>query len=413
MSESARSARPVAVAAELLAQHLAVPEPLSAELRWRAQSLTKGAAGIALLHIERAHAGVGSWRTAHAWVSAAAGTGISAADDAGLHFGAPALSFVLHAAGTDRTGRYGPALAILDPHVAALTHRRVNLAQARIGRGDLPVFAEYDLLHGLTGVGAHLLHHAPGGDALGRVLAYLVRLTRPLRTDGGTRPGWWVCHDPHRAWSPGGHANLGLAHGISGPLALLAQALRRGITVDGHTEAIGTICTWLDTWRHDADSGPWWPRWITPDQVRTGRAHQPCPLRPSWCYGTPGLARAQQLAAIAAIATRDTARQQIAEHALVGCLSDPVQLGRISDPSLCHGWAGVFQIAWRAARDALTPQLCTSLPRLTDVLTRLGRPGQGESLGLLEGDAGLALALHTAVHTEPPISGWDACLLIN
>lgn len=133
---------------------------------------------------------------------------------------------------------------------------------------------------------------------------------------------------------PGGHANLGVAHGISGVLAFLGTALRRGITVDGHCEAIATICVHLDTWRHDDDPGPWWPEWITQDELRTGRSRQHSPLRPSWCYGTPGIARAQQ---IAAIATGDAARQQIAEHALAACLSDTAQLSRITDNSLCHG----------------------------------------------------------------------------
>src|SRR5947209_17127238 len=33
-------------------------------------------------------------------------------------------------------------------------------------------------------------------------------------------------------------------------------------------------------------------------------------------------------------------------------LSDPAQLSRITDTSLCHGWAGLFQTTWRSARDA-------------------------------------------------------------
>jgi hypothetical protein len=32
--------------------------------------------------------------------------------------------------------------------------------------------------------------------------------------------------------------------------------------------------------------------------------------------------------------------------------------------------------------------------------------------GLLEGAAGVALALHTAASGSPPVSGWDSCLLI-
>jgi hypothetical protein len=248
---------------------------------------------------------------------------------------------------------------------------------------------------------------------LGRVLTYLVRLTQPLRIDDETLPGWWVSHDPQgtRAHAfPGGHGNFGIAHGIAGPLALLARARRRGITVDGHDDALHTITAWLDTWRQHSASGPWWPQWITRDQIRTGRPGQLGPLRPSWCYGTPGLARAQQLAAIA---TMDSARQQMAEHALACCLSDPAQLSQITDTSLCHGWAGLFQTAWRSARDACSPDISVHLPALADRLIQQCRARRGEDAGLLEGDTGLALALHTVAHTTPSVSGWDSCLLIN
>src|SRR6266511_4158651 len=347
----------VALAAEQAARRLALPEPAPGDQRWPAQSLFKGAAGIA---------------------------------------------------------RYATALATLDRHVSTLTHRRLDDAEARIGRGDLPAFAEYDLLHGLTGIGAHLLRNAPGSDTLGRVLHYLVRLTAPLRVDGETLPGWWVYHDPQRSHSagfPGEHGNLGIAHGITGPLALLAHAMRRGIVVDDHGEAIAAIYTWLDTWRDDTGAAPTWPQWITRAELHTGRLSHPSQLRPSWCYGTPGIARAQQLAALA---TADTARQDIAEHALAHCLADPTQLARITDTSLCHGWAGLHQTAWRAAREARTPAIADALPHLTDLLVRHGRPGHADGTGLLEGDAGLALALHTAAHpATEPISGWDACLLIN
>ncbi|MDX2822301.1 lanthionine synthetase C family protein [Streptomyces ipomoeae] len=400
-------------AAQEIVRLLTTPELLPAEPGWRAQSLSKGAAGVALLHIERAHSGEGSWQTAHSWVTATARDGVSVGDDANLLFGAPALAFVLHAAGADGTVRYGPARTGVDTSVTALTHRRVDLAHARIDRGELPAFAEYDLLHGLTGLGAHLLQHAAANDALQRVLTYLVRLTKPLRVDDETLPGWWVFHDPQVKQSDafrGGHGNFGIAHGIAGPLALLAQARRRGVTVDGHDEALHMISTWLDTWRQHADSGPWWPQWITRDQLRTGRPDRSAPMRPSWCYGTPGLARAQQLAAIA---TTDIARQQMAEHALVCCLSDPDQLSRITDISLCHGWAGLYQTVWRAGRDACAPEVSGHVPALADRLIQQCRAGLGEDIGLLEGTTGLALALHTAARTTPPVSGWDACLLIN
>lgn len=377
----------------------------------RAQSLAQGTAGVALLHIERAYLGLGTWASAHAWVRAAAAGEISAADTAGLYVGAPAISFMLHAASTDGADRYAPALMALDSQVVALAHRRVGAALARIDRGELPVFAEYDLLYGLTGIGQLLLRHAPAHDALERILGYLIRLTEPLHIGGTVLPGWWASHDPDRLLpTPGGHANFGLAHGITGPLALLSLAMLRGIAVDGQVEAIGEICAHLDAWRQDGQHGPWWPQWITRDECRARRASQAGPQRPSWCYGTPGIARAQQ---IAAVATGDITRQQQVEHALSACLSDPAQLARITDIGLCHGWAGLYQTAWRAAQDALTPAISTRLPHLAESLVRHAETAAHEQQGLLDGAAGLALALHTATHVMPPISGWDSCLLIT
>lgn len=131
-------------------------------------------------------------------------------------------------------------------------------------------------------------------------------------------------------------------------------------------------------------------------------------MRPSWCYGTAGVARAQQLAAIA---TGDPGRQQTAEGALLGCLTEPAQLARITDRGLCHGAAGLFQTVWRAAADAATPALAAHLPHLLNAL--LDHQAPVDDPGLLTGDAGLALALHTAAANAAPASAWDACLLLT
>jgi lantibiotic biosynthesis protein len=268
-------------------------------------------------------------------------------------------------------------------------------------------------ISGLSGIGALLLLRSPGSAAFERVLSYLVRLTEPLHVDAQLLPGWWTGHDPHFSHSadfPRGHGNFGMAHGVAGPLALLSLALSNGYTVDGHREGIDRICAWLDTWRQHHEAGPWWPQWITDDERRTGRVTQRGPGRPSWCYGAPGVARAQQLAGMA---TGDRSRTQMAERAMAGCLSDPVQLDRIIDVSLCHGWAGLFVTAWRAAADAATPTIAVRLPAVREQLLQRAAPGEGDGIGLLEGDAGVALAVHIAEEQMSPISGWDRCLLVS
>lgn len=375
-------------------------------------SLGSGAAGIALLHIERARAGTGTWRTAHEQVSAATREPVTAHPDvASLYEGAPAVAFILSTAG--RAG-YAAALNALDGHIGTLTRHRLSRAHERVDRGNLPALQEYDLISGLTGIGAYLLHRDRDPDLLREVLAYLVRLTQPLDADGEILPGWW-CGDhpndqPASHW-PGGHGNLGLAHGIAGPLALLSMALRRGVTVSGQLEAITRVCLWLDQWRVGQGPQAWWPGRITRPELRSRTVRQHGPQRPSWCYGTPGLARAQQLAALA---VNDPRRQRQTEQTLAGCVTDEDQLAQIHDASLCHGWAGLLHTTWRAAADADDEgALAATLPhlraRLEQHLTRFGPPPHN---GFLEGHAGVELVRDTTAAIGPRATRWDACLLL-
>ncbi|MFE2869882.1 lanthionine synthetase C family protein [Embleya sp. NPDC059259] len=410
MTEASTSP-PVPPAASACLARLPRPGASASEPPWRAHSLAGGDIGIALAHVERARHGADSWHQARRWIEQACAAPVGCGPDTGLFQGLPAIVFVLHA-----TGRQPHALA--DTHVAlgCLAHDLAQATHARIAAGRPAIFREYDVFFGLAGIGALLLRLAPHGGAMEHVLTAVVALTRPRRIDESPLPGWWVEHDPHRRQSPqfpGGHANLGIAHGITGPLALLALAARNGTTVDGQTEAIDTILEFLDTWRQDGPNGAWWPQWISRSELTAKRPAQTAPGRPSWCYGTPGIARAGQLAAIA---IGDTHAQGTYEDALVACLSAPVQQALLTDAGLCHGAAGVHQTAWHAARDALNPDLATHLPAAAHRLRELASRPHAHGPGFLEGDAGTLLALHTTtldLTDPPPASGWDACLLLT
>ena len=124
-------------------------------------------------------------------------------------------------------------------------------------------------------------------------------------------------------------------------------------------------------------------------------------MRPSWCYGTPGIARAQQLAAIA---LGDTARQYLVEAAFTRCVTDLAQTRRLTDRSLCHGTAGLLVTARRIAADAIAP---TPLTQIEDLHQQVATTGN-ERAGFLEGIAGSELA---AIRTTA--TSWDACLLLT
>jgi hypothetical protein len=405
------SAESLAAEAAHHAAGLTDPAPCPDGEPWAGQLLATGSAGIALAHIERARSSLDDWRRAHTFIQDAIANPVSTHDGSGLYLGAPAVAFMLDAA-AGTTGRYQRGLADLDSPVADLAHRRAAAALERVAAAAPTAFAEYDVFYGLAGIAALLLRRDPGGSAMEHALTALVALTRPLSLDGREVPGWWCSHDPHRGHTgeAGGHANFGLAHGITGPLALLSRAARGHVVVDGQYEAITTICAWLDRWRQEGPAGPWWPEHITVGDLAAGRPSQAGPTRPGWCYGTPGIARAGQLAAIA---TGDRHMQEEYEDALAACLDDPAQQARITDAGLCHGAAGLFQTVWRAAADDSSDRLRLRLPPLAERLAAAATSHDGTDLGLLTGTAGLTLALHTAATDTAPNSGWDTCLLID
>jgi hypothetical protein len=283
----------LAAVADRLTENLAVPPRARGDDgEWRHQSLSQGAAGVAVLHGTRAQSGLGSYDRAHAWLGLAVRGGVSTGPGSGLWFGAPAVAFAI---AVSAPGSYPAARQALSRAVADMTQARLQAACDRIAAAARPPMAEFDLVRGLTGLGAYLLHFEPDPCLLRHVLDYLVRLTEPVPAgdDAGARaPGWWTGDHPSvQARTDGGHANLGMAHGIAGPLALLALAARREITVAGQAEAIDRICAWLDAWRQPGSAGPWWPTWVTLADLRDQHTSQPGPRRPSWCYGTPWPAR--------------------------------------------------------------------------------------------------------------------------
>ncbi|WP_438470933.1 lanthionine synthetase C family protein [Streptomyces asiaticus] len=410
--------------ADLLADPATAP-PGSAAAPSNRQHLAYGPTGIALLHIERAAAGLGSWQRAHDWLAAAARDPFTSGPDSHPFYGAPALAHTLACAADHLPGAYQRARDTLDRQVAADVRRRLAAAHRRIDAGRLPEIAEFDTIRGLAGYGAYFLRLDPTGAEVRAILDYCVRLTEPVVHVSEALPGWWTSTGPSgRADDrfPGGHANSGMAHGVGGVLALLALAARHGITVDGHREALRAILAWLDRWHEETGRGLVWPYWVTRDELRTGRLAPSAPRRPSWCYGTAGLARARQLAALA---LGDTDRQIEAETALVAALTDPAQIKATTDNGLCHGFAGLAHVAARTADDAhpsTVGQLRAAIPPLLTTICPPGTVPEDAAMaairddeagpGFLNGAAGIALALLAPATSTPPRSAWDACLLI-
>ncbi|MEW6281924.1 MAG: lanthionine synthetase C family protein [Candidatus Eremiobacterota bacterium] len=373
---AARLAHPDRVEAGMDRARQQSEEP--AFLRWTPWSVAQGDAGLALLYgqLDRTLPGQGWDALAHRCLERAVrateqpGARLSGA----LFSGWAGLLFV--AEYLSRGTRYARLRTTLRAQAEDSSQRLLERLQAH--RGGLGV-GDWDLISGLTGCAVALTREP--------VLRFLADL---LQRTGWVTPADQV-HASMRPELPEGGFNLGLAHGVPGPLALLCLAGQ-----PAPEPALGI----LERARLEDDWGPNWPNAVP---LRAGGQPDYVHLRPThaaWCYGSPGVARALWHAG----------RRQPALEAMRAVARRPDAARRLASPALCHGWAGLALQALRFWNDTSDPDLealaRTMFQRLTEETSWMeGHPG------FLDGAAGIALALAAAAsHVEP---GWDRILLLS
>lgn len=391
---------------------------------WQPVGLDDGYPAMALLFAELAAEDAAQRRRVQAYLSAAVDRLRSGPPR--LYTGMASVAFAGHIAATS-FGGYAGMLQRLDREIAEESRNQVRSGRLRVSAGT-PIGAHdgYDVINGATGIGRYLLcrYEMTGdpavGEALADVLDMLVSIgvADDVWVEGARLPAWWAYHI---GTGPAGHLNLGLAHGVAGPLALLALAWRAGVRVDRQDEAVDRIVALLSRWRVEHREGPGWPRWVVREEYDEP-ARSRSRGREVWCYGGAGVGRALYLAG-AAFDRRDWRHQgDRGVRAAIDTAEDRV----IHDFALCHGWSGLLQIVSRMATDTEDPEYRVAADLLAcrvlegmDQESPFGyryRPAAGyppvDRPGFLEGAAGVALALHTYARCAPPTTGWDAALLL-
>ncbi|MER0484316.1 lanthionine synthetase C family protein [Streptomyces sp. Edi2] len=448
---------------------------------WQPASLLTGHPGIALLHTRCARNDARYAALGHSHLAAA----VAAARDAGqAAVGDLLLPARLHA---NAHGGYTRLLArCVEVHAAYVRARVTHLVARRQEHGPGLAYGDYDAIAGLAGEGRSLLLAADHGDercvpALGDVLQFLVGISHPVRLadpgryghsgrpdrpdrpaeeDGIQVPGWWCAPDRYlvprdREEFPGGDFNVGVAHGICGPLALLSLAHRSGHRVPGMPDAIRRMADWVQSIGYTDGHGMQWPGRVAfpgrPGELAHRRVSPRAGTRsrPGWCYGTSGIAWSLHLAGQALGDHRLTALAEEAIGALAPRTHDgPASGGSASDrpasddPGLCHGRAGVLHTTVRMATATGRPALWTAADALAreliaafDERTPFGytqvlplAPPPSPSLrtaphrihhpGLLDGATGIALVLADYADARRGTApterdGWDAALLMG
>ena len=390
-------------------------------------SLYYGHPGVAVLHSELARHDERHRAAAHFWITRAARMS-TATQDHGLYDGTAALCFAMHQNAFSR-GDYANALGQADRLVTEAANRRAAQVEQRgAGPEHHSDSGTFDTVRGLTGLGALTLARGQRA-ATDTVLAALEIVIRPPWILDG-RPGWWVVEpsDSSSGAPENGHATLGTAHGIAGPLSLFALAWLDGHRSPAGRRSIETVAEWLMAHVRTDRQGPWWPARLIPDGIDT------TPPPASWCYGVPGIARALHLAGRALGVPTWNRMALAAFRATI----DRVRDEPVDGLGLCHGWAGLLHLTWRMADDTGDSALRAALdwlaarlldrtastlraefpteemPQLQDETRRDDHDGAGKAgaLGLFTGLTGVALALHTYARDRAPQSRWDRALLV-
>jgi class I lanthipeptide synthase len=391
-------------------------------LHWEPYGIAQGDAGLAVMcaYLDRCLPDQGWDAVAHGFLAAAArGAEQPRRPPPGLFTGLSGLAFATALLSRDGL-RYRRLLATLDEAVAQ--EASAVAADLRSGRAPGPV-SRFDVISGASGIGAYLLTRDLHG-VLPQLLAGLVALAEPH--DGPPRwmtPPQLLGDQSMARVYPWGNLNCGLAHGIPGPLAVLALALGSGVEVPGQAEAVRRLADWLVAHRTDDHWGVNWPSAVplpppeAPDPDPAGLR----PARSAWCYGSPGLARALWFAGVA---LQDAALRELAVEALCAVVRRPLPARAIDSPTFCHGVAGLLQIVLRFAHDSGRAAFAGAAAELVDQLLAAYEPDRPlgyaslepegnpvDRAGLLDGAPGVALTLLAAATEVEP--SWDRLFLLS
>jgi hypothetical protein len=397
--------RAAAVAAEIGAE-LRPGEPADRERR---HTLATGTPGHVLLHhyLARSTEGDGheaaEERLRGECVQLLAGVRM----DASLYHGFCGLLWVM--AHTDERWSRPAARS---PSAKIDTALRAHLATS-------PWRGPYDLVSGLTGLGVYALERLPdplAADCLEQVVNRLEELAE--RSEAGVT--WWtpagLLPSDQRAQAPHGYANLGVAHGVPGAIAVLAGAAAAGVAVERSRALATRAVSWLLEQRLPEEGTVRFAYWLTP-------AETPRPARSAWCYGDPGIAAALLSAARC---LGEPAWEHEALELAVHAARRPVEESGVTDAGLCHGAAGLGHIFNRLYQSTGEAELASAARFWLGRALELRRPGHGVAgfvadtagedprqweRGFLMGAAGIALALVAAVSEAEP--AWDRLMLLS
>jgi lantibiotic biosynthesis protein len=284
--------------------------------------------------------------------------------------------------------------------------------------------APHDLVEGVTGLGVYALQRYPRPVAIESLRLVVERLHERAQYDEHGVYWWTPPAEIHEEWRkhyPTGRADLGVAHGVAGAIALLGGICGAGTEQAAARSLLEGAVRWLLAQPMATVAGPTFPLWVAPGV-------EPYPARSAWCYGDPGIAAALLTAARGAGVTD---WEQAAVTLACRAAQRPASETGVVNACFCHGTAGLAHLYNRMYQATGEPTLGRAalywLGRTLDFYHRARDAGgnwvQGNwdadrrerwtwtGIDVVEGAAGVALVLLAATTSVEPL--WDRMFLVS
>lgn len=276
----------------------------------------------------------------------------------------------------------------------------------------------YDFLHGSIGVGLYFINHLTNPKSQ----EYLVDLIDELEKisikdyDNTIK---WVSEVPYDNNNTKKVFNLSLSHGMASIIAFLSKLYLKDISKKKVCTLLNGAVNYMLKQKFDNSVyGSNFPSWVCENEL-------PSKSRLGWCYGDLGIGIALFQAAKA---TNNKEWENIALEVLLDSTKRrDLKKEGVMDAGICHGTAGIGHIynrMWFNTRNEIFKEASDfwfeetlKMAKFEDGLAgyKAWYPeeygGWQKIYGILEGIAGIGLALMSAISDEEPT--WDECLLLS
>lgn len=273
-----------------------------------------------------------------------------------------------------------------------------------------------DFLHGATGIAYYFYSRSKDNPNVNAVLqGYVDALSKWVETEHGLVKLATTEHQTNKTIY-----NISLSHGMSAVVSILARIYTiEALRTEQVKHLIEGMVNYILAQEIDKDKhGSFFPNWAieSTDSIYGSRL--------AWCYGDLGISTT--LYQVGQIMNRkDWMNKALDVLVYAATKRRDLQKNLVKDACICHGTAGIGQIFYRMWWSTKMPEFkdaadywfneTLKMSKFEDGLAGYkiwhGKDGFVNQTGLLEGIAGIGLALTSYAYDMDPT--WDQCLLLS